>query len=38
MTWTDYGYGSSVSLLVYYFTLVLCWLLFIALTQIRQQE
>ncbi len=39
MTWTDYGYGSAVSLLVYYFTLVLCWLLFIALTQIgRQQE
>jgi len=39
MTWTDYGYGSAVSLLVYYFTLVLCWLLFIALSQIgRQQE
>ena len=36
---TDYGYGSAVSLLVYYFTLVLCWMLFIGLTQIgRQQE
>ena len=36
---TDYGYGSAVSLLVYYFTLVLCWMLFVGLTQIgRQQE
>jgi len=39
MTRTDYGYGSAVSLLVYYFTLVLCWMLFIGLTQVgRQQE
>ncbi|MEZ4663898.1 MAG: sugar ABC transporter permease [Caldilineaceae bacterium] len=30
---TDYGYGSAMSLLVLYFTIVLCWLLFIALTQ-----
>lgn len=30
---TDYGYGSAMSLLVLYFTLILCWLLFIAMTQ-----
>ena len=30
---TDYGYGSAMSLLVLYFTIVLCWLLYIALTQ-----
>lgn len=30
---TDYGYGSAMSLLVLYFTIVLCWLLFIAMTQ-----
>lgn len=30
---TDYGYGSAMSLLVLYFTIVLCWLLFIALNQ-----
>jgi multiple sugar transport system permease protein len=36
---TDYGYGSAMSLLVLYFTIVLCWLLFIALSQVgRQQE
>jgi multiple sugar transport system permease protein len=29
---TDYGYGSAMSLLVLYFTTVLCWLLFVALT------
>ena len=28
----DYGYGSSMSLLVLYFTIVICWLLFNALT------
>lgn len=30
---TDYGYGSAMSLLVLYFTIVLSWLLYIALTQ-----
>jgi multiple sugar transport system permease protein len=30
---TDYGYGSAMSMLVLYFTIVLCWLLFIAITQ-----
>ena len=29
---TDYGYGSAMSLLVLYFTVILCWLLFIAMT------
>lgn len=35
---TDYGYGSAMSLLVLYFTIVLCWLLFIALTQAGRQK
>lgn len=36
---TDYGYGSAMSLLVLYFTIVLCWLLFVAMSSIgRQQE
>jgi len=35
---TDYGYGSAMSLLVLYFTIVLCWLLFIALTQTSESE
>lgn len=35
---TDYGYGSAMSLLVLYFTIVLCWLLFIALTQVGKQK
>ncbi|MEM7128495.1 MAG: sugar ABC transporter permease [Chloroflexota bacterium] len=35
---TDYGYGSAMSLLVLYFTIVLCWLLFIALTQTGERE
>ena len=30
---TDYGYGSAMSLLLLYFTVVLCWLLFISITQ-----
>ena len=34
---TDYGYGSAMSLLVLYFTIVLCWLLFIALAQTGKQ-
>jgi len=35
---TDYGYGSAMSLLTLYFTLVLCWLLFIAITQVGKQN
>ena len=35
---TDYGYGSAMSLLVLYFTIVLCWLLFIALSQVGKQQ
>ena len=30
---TDYGYGSAMSLLTLYFTIVLCWLLFIAISE-----
>jgi multiple sugar transport system permease protein len=35
---TDYGYGSAMSLLTLYFTLVLSWLLFIAITQVGKQN
>lgn len=35
---TDYGYGSAMSLLVLYFTIVLCWLLFIGLAQVGRQR
>ena len=35
---TDYGYGSAMSLLVLYFTIVLCWLLFVALSQVGKQK
>ena len=35
---TDYGYGSAMSILVLYFTIVICWLLFIALTQVGKQR
>jgi multiple sugar transport system permease protein len=30
---TDYGYGSAMSMLVLYFTIVMCWLLFIAISE-----
>jgi multiple sugar transport system permease protein len=33
---TDYGYGSAMSLLTLYFTIVVCWLLFASLTQVRR--
>ncbi len=29
---TDYGYGSAMSLLTLYMTIVLCWLLYVAMT------
>jgi multiple sugar transport system permease protein len=35
---TDYGYGSAMSLLTLYFTIVLCWLLFVAITQVGRQR
>ena len=35
---TDYGYGSAMSLLVLYLTIVLCWLLFIAMWQPGKQK
>ncbi|MEZ4606786.1 MAG: sugar ABC transporter permease [Deinococcales bacterium] len=34
---TDYGYGSAMSLLLLYFTVVLCWLLFVSITQSGQR-
>jgi multiple sugar transport system permease protein len=30
---TDYGYGSAMSLLLLYFTILLCWFLFTSITQ-----
>ena len=35
---TDYGYGSAMSLLVLYFTIVLAWLLFVALSHVGNQQ
>ena len=35
---TDYGYGSSISLITLYLTVVLCWLLFIAISGRRKGE
>lgn len=35
---TDYGYGSAMSMLILYFTIVLCWLLFIAIGQMGRQS
>jgi len=34
---TDYGYGSAMSTLVLYFTIVICWLLVTAITQSRKE-
>ncbi len=34
---TDYGYGSAMSVLLLYFTIVLCWLLLTAITQARRE-
>jgi multiple sugar transport system permease protein len=30
---TDYGYGSAMSIIALYLTIVLCWLLFVAITK-----
>jgi len=35
---TDYGYGSAMSMLMLYFTIVLCWALYTVLTQLRRQQ
>ncbi len=35
---TDYGYGSAMSLLTLYFTIVLCWMVFTAITSRGQQS
>jgi multiple sugar transport system permease protein len=35
---TDYGYGSAMSLLVLYLTIVLAWLLFIVLSRVGRQQ
>jgi multiple sugar transport system permease protein len=35
---TDYGYGSAMSMLVLYFTIVLSWLLFIGMAQVGKQQ
>ena len=34
---TDYGYGSAMSVLLLYFTIVLCWLLLTAIIQARRE-
>ena len=34
---TDYGYGSAMSLLVLYFTIVLSWLVYTAITSRREE-
>jgi multiple sugar transport system permease protein len=33
---TDYGYGSAMSVLLLYLTIVLCWLLLTTITQVRR--
>jgi multiple sugar transport system permease protein len=35
---TEYGYGSAMSLLLLYFTIVLCWLLFVTITQVGKRS
>ena len=35
---TDYGYGSAISIIVLYLTLVMCWLLYVALVARRDQQ
>ena len=34
---TDYGYGSAMSLLTLYLTIVICWLLFVSIIQTRRR-
>ncbi|MBB3999507.1 carbohydrate ABC transporter permease [Aureimonas pseudogalii] len=35
---TDYGYGSAISVVVLYLTLVMCWLLYVALVAPRARK
>lgn len=35
---TDYGYGSAISIIVLYLTLVMCWLLYVALVAPRAKK
>jgi multiple sugar transport system permease protein len=35
---SDFGYGSAMSILTLYFTIVLCWLLFVAITQTGKEN
>ena len=35
---TDYGYGAAVSLITLYLTIVLCWILYVALVARRGQQ
>ena len=35
---TDYGYGSAISVIVLYLTLVMCWLLYVGLVARRDQK
>jgi multiple sugar transport system permease protein len=35
---TDYGYGSAMSLITLYLTIVMCWLLYAALVARRGQQ
>jgi multiple sugar transport system permease protein len=35
---TDYGYGSAMSILTLYFTIVICWLLYVSISQKRSSD
>lgn len=35
---TDYGYGSAISIIVLYLTLVMCWILYVALVAPRPKK
>lgn len=35
---TDYGYGSAISVIVLYLTLVMCWFLYVALVAPREKK
>jgi multiple sugar transport system permease protein len=35
---TDYGYGSAMSLLTLYFTIVICWLLYVGIISRRERK
>ncbi len=35
---TDYGYGSAMSILTLYFTIVVCWLLYVSIMQKRERR